>query len=97
MSLNYYLMSLNYYTQEGLFGLRTCVVQLGDMDQTGMCVLACRPYTYSGRGAAVWFLGSTIHRSLAYREDLTPPLQPVWKVSLFYLQADIIAALQPGV
>ena len=77
------------YPREKLFGLRTCVVQLGDMDQTGMCVYNFAPHTYTGRGAAVWFHGSAPHRSMIVKAAFQHLQQPVWIVSLFFRPQDI--------
>lgn len=78
-------------THAALYGIRTCVVQLGAMDQTGMCMLGFHHHTYGGRGAAVWFHGSAPHRSMLFREGGSILAQlPVWKVSLFYRHQDLI-------
>lgn len=76
-------------THTSLYGLRTCVVQLGDMDQTGMCLLGYKHHVYTGRGAAVWFPGSAPHRSMLFDKGLEPPQKPVWKVSFFFRQQDL--------
>ena len=76
-------------THASLFGLQTCVVQLGDMDQTGMCMLGYEHHVYTGRGAAVWFHGSAPHRSMLFDEGLKPPQKEVWKVSFFFRQQDL--------
>lgn len=76
-------------THASLFGLKTCVVQLGDMDQTGMCMLGFEHHVYAGRGAAVWFDGSAPHRSMLFDKALEPPQNGVWKVSFFFRQQDL--------
>ena len=73
--------------QLGLFGIRSVVVQLGACAPTAMYVHgADRHSVYSGQGAAKMFHGSCIHASLPWLSECD---EHVWKVSMFWLPADL--------
>ena len=71
----------------GLFGIRSVVVQLGAAAPTAMYVYGAERHSvYSGQGAAKIFHGSCIHASLPWLEECD---EHVWKVSMFWLPADL--------